>query len=190
MRLFRATFSIYARPFHHDSVDWHIYSHLYTIMHKTLIAAILLLVSYSTSFSQQLEFVRIPMSGYTIYRGEEKLKMRELVAHMESNPEAHQLILSSKKLNIVGGLLGTVGGFATGFSLGTAVSGGELNRNLLGIGLGIIAISVPFSIVAGKKAEQAVIVWNNGFQSNSSSRYQPSYYLIGNQQGFGLGIRF
>ncbi len=159
-------------------------------MHKTLIASILLLVSYTTSFSQQLEFVRVPMSGYTIYRGDDRLKMRELVAHMESNSEAYQLILSSKKLNVIGGLVGSVGGFVTGFHLGGVASGGKLNWNTLGAGLGIMAVSVPLSIVAGKKAEQAVTIWNNGFQSNSSSRYQPSYYLIGNQQGFGLGIRF
>lgn len=159
-------------------------------MHKTLIASILLLVSYTTSLSQQLEFVRVPMSGYTIYRGDDRLKMRELVVHMKSNPEAYQLILSSKKLNVIGGLVGSVGGFVTGFHLGGVASGGKLNWNTLGAGLGIMAVSVPLSIVAGKKAEQAVVVWNNGFQSNSSSRYQPSYYLIGNQQGFGLGIRF
>lgn len=159
-------------------------------MHKTLIASILLLVSYTTSLSQQLEFVRVPMSGYTIYRGDDRLKMRELVVHMKSNPEAYQLILSSKKLNVIGGLVGSVGGFVTGYHLGGVASGGKLNWNTLGAGLGIMAVSVPLSIVAGKKAEQAVVVWNNGFQSNSSSRYQPSYYLIGNQQGFGLGIRF
>lgn len=159
-------------------------------MHKTLIASILLLVSYTTSFSQQLEFVRVPMSGYTIYRGDDRLKMRELVVHMKSNPEAYQLILSSKKLNVIGGLVGSVGGFVTGFHLGGVASGGKLNWNTLGAGLGIMAVSVPLSIVAGKKAEQAVTIWNDGYQSRLPAQQKPSFHMVGNGHGFGLGIRF
>lgn len=189
MRLFRATFSISARPSHHDSVDWHIDSHLYTIMHKTLIAAILFLASYTTSLSQQLEFIHIPMSGYTIYQGEERLSMFKIMTLMAPNPAAYKSMNACRNLRMLSGVFGLVGGGFIGYPLGTAVGGGDPNWNLLAIGFAVVGVGVPFSIKARKKAEEAVNLWNSGAQSRTPSR-QSYYYAIGDGNGLGLGIRF
>ena len=51
---------------------------------------------------------------------------------------------------ITGQLLGGIGGFLVGWTLGTALGGGDPDWTVAGVGAGFIALSIPFAIKVKK----------------------------------------
>ena len=60
-----------------------------------------------------------------------------------------------------GTIFGFAGGFLIGWPIGTAVTGGDPEWVLVGVGAGLILVSIPFSISYNKHAKSAVIRYNS-----------------------------
>ena len=105
--------------------------------------------------------------GYKFYQNGERLKMGQMVSMMETNQEAYQHIKAARKNNIWSSVIGGIGGFMAGWSLGTALAGGDPNWTVAGVGAGLIVVSIPIASKANKEARQAVSIYNRTFRSNT-----------------------
>lgn len=77
---------------------------------------------------------------------------------------------SAQTLGTVAAVIGAVGGALVGWPIGGAIAGSrEPPWVLAGIGAGVIAVSIPFSIAAGNRVESAVQSHNKSLGAISSS---------------------
>jgi hypothetical protein len=83
--------------------------------------------------------------GYQFYQGDKRLNMNQLVKAMEPNEQAYKEIKSAQSTYTLSTIVGFAGGFMVGWPLGAAVSGGEPNWTMAGIGAGLIVVSIPIT---------------------------------------------
>ncbi|HMA94153.1 MAG TPA: hypothetical protein VKP30_15790 [Polyangiaceae bacterium] len=82
---------------------------------------------------------------------------------------------SAKTLGTVATVIGAVGGALVGWPIGAAIAGSrEPPWVLAGIGAGVIAVSIPFSIAAGNRVESAVESHNRLLRPMPSSGAKPT----------------
>jgi len=107
--------------------------------------------------------------GYQYYCKGHMLTLGELSDKLKVNDLAYSKLESAKSVNTVASILGCIGGFCVGYTLGTAIGGGETSWVLAGIGVGVIIIDIPIAKSAEKKAKEAVHIYNSGIKKKSSS---------------------
>ena len=158
-------------------------------MRKILSLCIVLfsISAYSQSTNDTIYSQKV-MGSYKFIQNEKVLKYSDLLTIVASNREAYSLIKSAQTSNGFSTVLGAVGGFLVGYQLGTAIVGGEPNLTVGGVGLGLIAISIPISINASKKAKQGVAIYNKQIKELSYS--QPKLNFGITQNGVGLLLKF
>ncbi|MCF6348615.1 MAG: hypothetical protein L3J20_10000 [Flavobacteriaceae bacterium] len=154
---------------------------------KQLILAVSLVFAILHGNAQQIEMKKT-FGGYTFSKDGKHLNMKNLAAIMQPNKEAYTLIKSARSNNTLAMVLGGVGGFMAGYSLGSSLRGKEVNWTLLGIGAGAIGVGIPISISANKKTKQAVALYNKGL--DKTSYFKPKFKIITNQKGIGLVMNF
>lgn len=96
-------------------------------------------------------------------------------------------------LGITGNVLGFMGGGCIGWPLGTAIGGGDPQWAIAGIGAGLIAIGLPLSIIATRRAKHMASVnsmhHDDAVQYAVNSRYA-QLHVVANRQGIGLALDF
>jgi outer membrane lipoprotein SlyB len=125
--------------------------------------------------------------GWQFYQNDEKLKLGEVVKVMESNPQAYTYIKSARTNYTWANIVGSIGGFMLGYTLGTSAGGGNANWTVGGIGGGLVAVAIPLTIRANKQAKEAIVTYNEGSKS-TSRKAQFNFGVTDN--GVGLALRF
>ena len=112
--------------------------------------------------------------GTRFFQNGEKLKLWKVIDLMESDPETLKLIQSAQSHRIGGNVIGFVGGFLVGRSLGKALRAedNELDWRMLTVGFGVTIVSFSFNATYNRKARKAVDIYNAQF--DSSSLYSPN----------------
>jgi len=159
-------------------------------MKTFLLSLCIFLTSIPLSQAQQIDSRKV-LGGYKYSRNGLNMNLNQLRLAMSENPEASLLINQARTSNVLGSIFGGVGGFMVGFTLGTALSPGnnEPNWAVAGIGAGLIVVSIPFSVRAGKKSKEAVDVYNASL-GDMSYVQKPEWQLIATGNGLGLSLRF
>lgn len=161
-------------------------------MRKIAIVITLLAVSMSFTFGQTTSdsvSMKKVFGGYQFYQGEQRLNMNQLANTMKPNEQAYKQIKSAKSTYTMAMIFSYAGGFMVGWPLGTAISGGEPNWAMAGIGAGLIVVAIPISQSFNKKAKQAVDTFNGGLQTSSFwDKKELNLTLTGN--GIGLTLNF
>jgi len=116
--------------------------------------------------------------------------MKDLVKIMESNKQSYDFIKKAQSNNTMALFFGCTGGYLVGWPIGTAMGGGEPNWTLVGIGAGLIAISIPFSSGANKNTKQAMELYNSSLNSTSFYEFKPEFKFLANANGIGLSMNF
>ena len=158
-------------------------------MKQTLFALVLSIAVLPLCNAQKIETEKV-FGGYTYTQDGENLKMNQLVKTMESNQQAFDLIKKAQSSNTLASVFGFAGGGLVGWPVGTAIGGGDANWVLAGVGAGLIAIAIPISMNANKKANEAVDIYNASLNTTSYQEVKTEFNIIGNAQGVGLSIRF
>ncbi len=114
--------------------------------------------------------------------------MKDLVAITQNNSAAYAEIKKARTSNTIGSVIGGIGGFLVGYTLGTAIAGKNPNWAVAGVGAGLIGVSVPFAISTGKRVKNGVHIYNSSLRSTSSRNIQLRGYLAAG--GVGLRINF
>ena len=133
------------------------------------------------------EFISIEkgFGGNKFYQAGQRINVNQLVNTLELNEEAYRLIKSAKPTYTLATILGGAGGFMLGWPLGGVIAGGEPNWSLVGIGAGLIAISIPLADSFNKKANQAVRLFNSELPPRSYGKNKELKFSISdNRMGF------
>jgi|SRR3989339_464448 len=161
-------------------------------MKRIAIIMTLLTVSLTFTFGQTVTdsiSVKNVFGGYQFYQGEKRLNMHQLVNAMKPNEQAYNQIKTAKSTYALASIVGFAGGFMVGWTIGTAIGGGEPNWSMAGIGAGLIVVSIPISQKFNKQAKQAVDTYNSGLQTSSFwDKSELRFSMTGN--GVGLTLRF
>ncbi|MGV3502970.1 MAG: hypothetical protein ACO1O1_04635 [Adhaeribacter sp.] len=123
--------------------------------------------------------------GVVFSQNGKPLKPRQLLDIMQSNPEALAGMKKAKTNFDVGYGFSFAGGILVGWTLGTALGGGDPNWAMAGVGAGLIGISIPFSSAYSKHAKNAVRRYNEGLNQTSMNKVDLRLGLAGS----GLGLR-
>lgn len=113
------------------------------------------------------------------------LKPRQLLDLTESNPEAFKEMKVAKSNFDVGYVFSFAGGALVGWTLGTALGGGDPNWAVAGVGAGLIGVSIPFSSAYSKHAKNAIRIYNDGLNHTGMNKVDFKFGIAGN----GLALR-
>lgn len=126
--------------------------------------------------------------GWQFKKGEEKLKPAQVADLLKANPEASALFSSGRTSYTVSSVVGSIGGFMLGYTVGTSLGGGKANWTIGAIGAGIAVASIPLSVSATKKVRKAIALYNEGPKTGFLHRGEWRMNFTGN--GLGLVYRF
>lgn len=158
-------------------------------MRNTILTLALILTSVSFCYAQKIESEKV-FGGYKYIQNGKNLTLKEMVQLMENNQPAFELIKKAKSNQSTANVLAAIGGGLIGWPIGTAIGGGDANWTLAGIGAGIVAIALPISSGAAKKANQAVDIYNASLTSTTYQKWNPEINFIANANGFGFSLRY
>jgi len=158
-------------------------------MKKIILTLTLFITALTFCNAQKIDVEKV-FAGYKYTHNNELKSIGDLAKIMTSNTKAFELMKKGRTNRSISGVLGFVGGGLIGWSLSTALAGGDPNWTSAGIGAGLIAIGIPISSNANKKIKQAVELYNDSFNETSGNHFAPEFKIISNTNGFGLSMNF
>jgi len=159
-------------------------------MNKITVCLLLTLFMVSFCNAQELTFKKHSFTGYTFYEDGNKIPLNALIEKVAPNPEVLHLVKMSKTKGIFATVISFSGGALIGWPIGEAISGGDPNWVLAGIGAGLAIVAIPIGSSAKKNAEKAVDLYNATLNATSFYEFKPEYKMIANGSGIGLAMRF
>src|SRR5688500_4418458 len=132
--------------------------------YKSIFLSLLLSIPFilaqgQTASSDSIKIVK--KAGVTFVQNKRVLKPAELLTIMKPNPEAYNLMKKAKGSRDTGSIIGSIGGFMVGWSVGRLIAGGDVNWGLMLAGGGLIGVSIPFGVSYNANAIKAVNIYNN-----------------------------
>ena len=159
-------------------------------MKKTALLLGFILSSFLFISAQNLSdsiFVKKSL-GTSFYHQGKKLTPNELSEITRSNANAYDEMKIARTNYGVANAFGAVGGALIGFPLGTSLGGGEPNWAIAGVGVGLVLVSVPFSVAYTKHAKYAINLYNSGL---SQAYIRKVDFRVGlSCNGFGVRMTF
>ena len=151
--------------------------------------AIISVVFFQLAEAQSADSITVARGflGYTYIYQDQRLNFNQLPSVMQKNTEARILIAEARKTNTISTILGGAGGFLVGWQLGSAVFSGEPNWMMVGLGGGLIAVSIPIFAKSNRTAVKAVDAYNAGL---TVRRRTPTIRAALGNSGIGLALRF
>lgn len=146
------------------------------------------LANSTTPLSDSIE-MRKKFGGYQFYENGRVLSMAQLKSTLRQDSQAFSEFKSARSANGIATVLGFAGGALIGWPLGTALGGGEPEWAMLGAGVGLVGVSIPFIVKANKKFKKAVDLYNSN-PENTSSRPAVEFRLGSTGKGVGLVMSF
>ncbi|MGV3641105.1 MAG: hypothetical protein ACO1NZ_11335 [Adhaeribacter sp.] len=155
---------------------------------KNLVAIGIFLLMYLPLFAQNSSdsIVVKKAMGVVFLQNGKTLKPRQLLDITQSNPEAFQEMKKAKSNFDVGYVFSLAGGTLVGWTLGTALGGGEPNWAVAGVGAGLIGVSIPFSAAYSKHAKNAVRTYNGALHHTGMNKVDLRFGLAGSGPGLRL----
>lgn len=110
--------------------------------------------------------IYIPKKGdQTYHQNGTELTLKQIWGVTSINPNAVKDVRAAKTNNVFAYIFAYAGGFNIGYAIGYSLAGGgKLNWTQIGIGAGIVCISIPFSIAANKHTKKAIELYNGGLK--------------------------
>ncbi|MEC7265674.1 MAG: hypothetical protein VXW38_18175 [Bacteroidota bacterium] len=144
----------------------------------------------STPTSKESIEMKVKLLGYRFYQDGERLSWKELVDATERVEEANLLIKKAKTQRLISNLMAGVGGFITGIPIGQSIHDDNPNWELAYIGGALFIVSLPISLKAFNNVNKGVDTYNIAVAPSVGYRFQPEVFVINNQNGFGVSLRF
>ncbi len=105
---------------------------------------------------------------------------------MKDNVEALSAIQKVKSNNAATAIFSYAGGFLIGYPFGQVIGGGKPQWKIAGIGVGLVLISIPFSVAARNNARLAVRIYNEKVMQTGSGGAKIDFGLTDT----GLRVRY
>ena len=158
-------------------------------MKKTILTLTFALATLTFCNAQKIEMEKV-FGGYKYTQNGKQMTMGDLVDAMESYQQSYELVKKAQSNNTLASIIGFAGGGLIGWPIGAAIGGGDANWTLAGIGAGLVAIGIPISSSANKKAKQAVELYNSSLNSTSFYKFKPEFKIMANGNGIGFSMNF
>lgn len=139
-------------------------------MQKHLLLTLLFTAVFAvTSFSQSTNKDSITISKRGLgdikyFQGTTRLTGKQVGTIMLPNTDATTQWKKSRTNLTLAYVFGIIGGAMVGYELGSALSGKDTNGAVIGIGAGMVGLSIVFGINSDKKAKRAVSTYNTSFR--------------------------
>ncbi|MBT3209809.1 MAG: hypothetical protein HN704_18160 [Bacteroidetes bacterium] len=160
-------------------------------MRKIILSA-LLFCCIGTLFTQipneHISYEKIN-GKYRFYQNGKYVKLSNLYAIVESNEEALNVLISAKSANDFAYVLFASGAFLFGIPAVQQIYGQKPKEALIGIGVGVVLISIPLISIYNRKAKKAIDIYNNDMTTSSLSNDFKLNFAF-SENGFGLKLRF
>ncbi|MBM2816862.1 MAG: hypothetical protein HW421_3624 [Ignavibacteria bacterium] len=122
------------------------------------------------------------------YQGKDCL-IPQLESVMKQNQLASAELSKANTYETIAKIFSGAGGAFIGWPCGAAISGGKADWNLAYIGIGLVAVAIPFAILQSNHLEKAVEIYNAGIKSHSgNSNIRLDVGFSG--KGIGMALRF
>jgi len=157
---------------------------------KKILLLLLILSGFSVLGQTKVDY--ISKIKYSYYQNGSVLNTNDLLMAVKGNEQAYKKIKAARDNKIYANLLSIPGGFLIGYPIGTAIAGGAPNWLLAGIGVGIIALTIPISIIANKQISEGVSIYNNSLYEKVSLKQNnnPTFNIGVTQNGIGVVMQF
>src|SRR5687767_4050005 len=132
--------------------------------------------------------IRYHYSSKFFYQGKLQ-RPNQLLKIMETNPGAHKQMKRAISTRTFGDVVGGIGGFMVGYSLGNSLGQNKLNKNTLITGGVLVVISLPISLSYNKSSVKAVKMYNEGLRTSTISD-GVMLELRTSEDGVGLKLSF
>lgn len=162
-------------------------------MRKCFLLA-LLAICTSTCFSQSdrdtFYLSKNFFTGLHISKGAQHMGFGDAADAMLPDQQAYKLMKKAQGSHTMSTIMGIAGGFLIGYPIGTELANKQkANWNLAIVGGALVAIAVPFNVMANKKATQAVELYNSKYRS-TSKRTKKQLDLVFSNQSIGWVLRW
>jgi hypothetical protein len=156
-------------------------------MKKTIILFAIIFTFKIATAQSTLDTIEVRKGTGFFYKGA-RLNIKQIADLTKDIPEA-TVAMKKAKTNLVPGIIfSAAGGFCIGYPLGGLIAGKKMNWTLLGIGGGLAAISIPFSIATAKHSRIAVNAYNR--RNLATNLYKPEFMLGFTGDGAALKLKF
>jgi len=161
-------------------------------MKQLILIFVLSLIGVSALWAQtpgQPISIRKTLGENQFYQGSTRLTLNQALTVMTPNDAAYLKMKKAQSNNTVATIFGCAGGFMIGWPLGAAAASDDANWTMAGIGVGLVAISIPFMVKTTRYSEEAVDLYNEGLPGHSGQS-SLQFKLQVNGDGVGLVMRF
>jgi hypothetical protein len=156
-------------------------------MKNLVFTLFLALISIANCNAQRIELQKTAF-GFKCYQNDKKLNKIELNSLLKSNYQAPQLMQSARNTKGLALFIGAIGGIIVGQPLWNKARRNLTNWNYIGLGTGLLIVSIPIVVNANKKAKKAVGLYNSSLTSLEKPNHNPIICL--NNNGVGFKISF
>jgi hypothetical protein len=169
---------------------------------KPLLLAFIATILCNTSFAQDIaptstiagtDTIRIKRSfwgaGY-YYKSKEPLTLSRVWKLTKTTDSGRHFVYKAKVENIIGNALGFAGGIIVGWQMSKYFYSVEPDWTIVGLGGGLVALSLPFNIASFANTRKSVQYYNKHIQSTGTASVKPSLHLGYSGNSVGLALRF
>lgn len=103
------------------------------------------------------------LDGTLMYKNHERIKIVDAINMMSENKEALNFMKKANTNSIFSAVIGGIGGLIIGYNLG-AIMNGKGNWGVGGVGLAVVAVSIPFEIGKSRNINRSVNIYNQQFR--------------------------
>lgn len=133
-------------------------------MNIKVLMYILFLMICSVCAQEKLTFYSF--TGKT-YEGSNRISNDQLRRYMSINEASRNLYESGRSVYVTGNLIGVIGGFFTGWNVGTAIGGGETKPGFWVAGRICFVGGITLNSVGATKIRKGIEIYNSSLESAS-----------------------
>jgi len=158
-------------------------------MKKSIISLIFMIIGlsiYGQNQSDSIYIKRDAMGVFHYFHNSKEIKLKNVAYKLQDNTEAYKKIHSAQINSLFSQLFKTVGLGMIFYQSFKYILNDNPNWDMAGYGVGVFALSVPFSIISHKKARRGIGIYNS--QLNNKPE-QPTTQLRFGATENGIGIK-
>ena len=134
--------------------------------------------------------MKVKALGYRFYKNGERLTWKELIEETQSVEKANELIKRARSQRTISSILGFTGGALIGIPLGQKSADREPSWEFAYVGGAVVLVGLHLSFRVFNNVNKGVDTYNIAVAPKSSYRFQPEFFVMNNQNGFGMTMRF
>lgn len=130
--------------------------------------------------------------NYIFMRNEEKLSNRELNGYLSANPGSAKLLREARTNGTLSYIVGFAGGYMVGYSVAGAIFRQNPKWGVAGIGLGLIALSIPLNGETKRLYKAAVLRYNQDYEEKDKpfAKLRQKFSIIADRNSAGIAMKF